>query len=180
MRGTPQTVSALTTASTDDVLAVLYVEADLANTGEVMRRMLKQFALPAVLLYDVATLRIIGTTHSATRTALVNAFNAPLGNLSVFTPNEPQVKTTWSSSQDDNGLYGQLANAYQKRSFDQLVNTGLSLAWNLHGSEPCVLVNQLTGEVSFKYATLNLSAITPAAQTVCVVLTQGKPKLAFE
>jgi hypothetical protein len=192
MRGLPQTVSALTTASTDDVLAVLFVEADECPAGEIMRRMLAQFAWYACCVFDPATGRIIGTTDADTRTAILGAWAADTGGSLVVKPKPPVtgINTLWQVDSDtlgDAALSDLLANDYQRRGFNGLVNTGLSyfrVAPPGVSVFPAVLVDQTSAEVRFLVTdgslTTALAALTPAGQTVCVQFAEPKPKLAFE
>jgi hypothetical protein len=181
MRGLPQTVSALTTANTDDVLAVLFVEAELAHTGEIMRRMLAQFAAQAVCVFDPATRQIIGTTDETTQGAILAAWAAASGGESVFTPQASNKSSVlWNVGTDDLLLGDLLANAYQRRTFYNLVSAGLGKIISLPSAEPCVLVDQTTGEIRFKLCELDLSGVTAAGQTVCIKLSEERTRLIFE
>jgi hypothetical protein len=183
MRGLPQTVSALTTASTDDVLAVLFVEADAANVGEMFRRMLLQFELPAVVVFNPTSKTIIGTTETSVSADLVAMFEAatPSG-YADFSPAESfKVNTLWNCFSDDIGLQEALANSVQRRTFYGLINTGLAMA-SANGSlpEPCVIVDQNTSKVTFKFCDFDLSTVVPSGQTVCVKFAPNRTKLIFE
>lgn len=185
MRGQPQTVSALTTASTDDVLAVLYVEADPANVGEIMRRMLARFASEAVLLFDPNSKRIIGTTDAATAQALRDLWTANAFGETRVQPRSGQAGVLMLYEATDDGLNigDTLANAIQRRTFYGLVNTALGL-WE-HQSPaqppPAVLVDQPNAQIAFAFADLSgLDAIPPGGQTVCVQFAPNPAKHIFE
>jgi hypothetical protein len=185
MNGLPQTVSALTTASTDDVLAVLYVEADKCNVGEIMRRMLARFTESALCVFDSASRRIIGTTDAATWQAIQTAWDSYQPGHTIVQPRAGQYGTLmlWEAVQDDLNIGGTLANDYQKRAFYGLVNAGLGLWGNTTPAqtEPCCLVDQANGIILFKFADLSgLANMTPSGQTVCVEFAGPKTKLIFE
>jgi hypothetical protein len=188
MRGLPQTVSALTTASTDDVLAVLHVEADDCPAGEIMRRMLRQFAEPACCVFDPASSRVIGTTNAGTRTDILDAWNADTGGCLTLEPDPAIVGvnllwTVQSDTLNNAVLVELLANGYQRRGFNGLVNTGLS-SYRLTLPFPAVLVDQSLGIVAFLLSdgslTTALAALEVAGQTVCVQFAPNQTKHSFE
>jgi hypothetical protein len=188
MRGQPETVSALTTASTDDVLAVLFVEADSANVGEIMRRMLSCFTGPAVAVFDPVARRIIGTDDETTAAAILAVWNADAqwNPGSRFTPRAGEfgVLMKWQAVNDDTLNLGPLlGNEIQRRSFYGVVNSGLGVWGNSTPAqnEPCCLVDQSAAEIAFKFADLSaLYAIQPDGNTVTVQFAQPRTKNAFE
>jgi hypothetical protein len=186
----PTPVAEFTSGTADDLFAVLYVSPAKADIGEVMRRMLMHFTDAAIIVWDPATKRLLGTTDQTLQTSILAAWAEDQwgGNL-VIEPKtgETGAVTRWQLVSDSLGrsdVTDRAANDYNRRTFYATVNMVLNDLAAV-SVDPMVLVDQVNGVMHFKSSDASFSpalwALTMTGQTVCVHMgTGGQGGMAFE
>jgi hypothetical protein len=185
MTGQPKVVSSLTTASTDDVLAVT-LSPKLGSVGDVMARMLAAFSEPALLYYNAALNTVVGTTDAATIALIQTMFDGDTGTTLTLTPLDTYgVRRRFQvveNSLGDDAFAATLANDKQKRNLGGLVNLAANLKFQARQQGLDVLVSQFNSHVIFKQSdgttAAALPSFPPSGQTVGIQITnppkQGK------
>ena len=180
MTGTPQIVTALTTASPDDGLAVKDVRPKQVNVGELFRRSLLHFELPVAALWVPSLLRFFVSTDATDSAALLAAWSADQGGQCVLRPRAGQTSRNmlWEvvSNTLDVVLEGLLANDYQKRTAWGLLQAGMSHYETTAYWTTAAMLDQVNGVVGLAHMTgeaaTALATFTPAGQTVCLEMEQ--------